>query len=316
MKLSIAIADTHALPSAFVVYRGFEECIPKVAGLGFDGVELALKRAGEINTDKLSGLLDRNGLEVSCISTGQVYADGGLMLTQENGLKRKEVIRVFKDLVDLAAHFGKLINIGRVRGAIGDRRREDVEDLFIATAKELCEYAQSKEVTLILEPVNRYEIDFINSVEEGSALLAKIERTNMMLMPDVFHMNIEDRTISDELVKHIENIHYIHLADSNRLAPGEGHINFGEIFDKLFSVGYNGWVCAEILPKPDPDTAAKKTAEFLLPLIKAYNEKQQAATRHPTPDTRHLIPKSSTSSAHASQTGNCDADRQTVLNFL
>jgi sugar phosphate isomerase/epimerase len=65
MKLSIAIADTNALPSAFVVFRGFEECIPKAARLGYNGVELALKRAGEINTKRLNELLQENKLEVS-----------------------------------------------------------------------------------------------------------------------------------------------------------------------------------------------------------------------------------------------------------
>lgn len=278
MKLSIAIADTHALPSAFVVYRGFEECIPKVSNLGFHGVELALKRAGEIKTNRLSVLLDRHGLEVSCISTGQVYADGGLMLTEENAIKRKKVLHVFKELIDLAAVYGKRINIGRVRGQIGERGREKAELLLTETLWELCDYAAPKNVMLMLEPVNRYETDFVNTVEEGASLLSTINKPNMRLMPDVFHMNIEDRTIGDELVKHIRHVDYIHFADSNRYAPGEGHIDFVALFDKLLSVNYQGWVCAEILPEPDPDTAARKAAEFLLPLINSYNRKLKEST--------------------------------------
>lgn len=272
MKLSIAIADTHALPSAFVVFRGFKECIPKAANLGFHGVELALKRADEIDVSQLQRLLDNNQLEVSCISTGQVFADGGLMMTHESPERREQVKTIFKELIDLAAIFGKTVNIGRVRGQIGQRCRSDVEDLFVGIAKELCDYARPKDVTLILEPVNRYEIDFINTVEEGVQLMKKINRPNMMLMPDVFHMNIEDTTIGPELAKNIEYIRYIHVADSNRLAPGQGHMDFDEIFDYLLQVGYDGWISAEILPKPNSDTAAKQTAEFLLPLIKKYNE--------------------------------------------
>ncbi len=271
MKLSIAIADTHALPSAFVVYRGFEECIPKAAALGFDGVELALKEAGEINERRLHELLDENGLLVSCISTGQVYADTGLMFTHPDASKREEVKKIFRGLIDLAQDFGKMINIGRVRGSIGDRDKEEVECIFVEVARELCTYALKKDVTLILEPVNRYEIDFINSVEEGVELMKKIDMPNMKLMPDVFHMNIEDRTIGPELSKNIEYIRYIHMADSNRLAPGEGHLDFGEVFYHLLKSGYDGWVSAEILPRPDPDEAARQTADFLLPLIRKYN---------------------------------------------
>jgi sugar phosphate isomerase/epimerase len=278
MKLSIAIADTNALPSAFVVYRGFDECIPKAANLGYHGVELALKRTDEINVNQLSQLLKDNAIEVSCISTGQVYADGGLMFTHEKAEKRLQVKDIFKEFIDLAGSFGGIVNIGRIRGSIGTRSKAHVEELFIEAAQELCDYALAKDVTLILEPVNRYEIDFINSVEEGVDLMNRVGRRNMMLMPDIFHMNIEDTEIGSELAKHIEYIKYIHFADSNRQAPGQGHIDFQEIFQSLLEAGYDGWIAAEILPKPNPDIAARRTADFLLPFIKAYNRKRQEHT--------------------------------------
>ena len=281
MKLSIAIADTTALPSAFVVYRGFEECIPKAARLGFHGVELALRRAEEINSQKLQRLLQDNDLEVSGISTGQIYADGGLTLTHENTQIREQVKAVLQELIDLAEVFGKIINIGRVRGSIGNRSREFVEELFVEGARELCDYALPKGVTLILEPVNRYEIDFINNVDEGVLLMKKINKKNMMLMPDIFHMNIGDVAIGPVLAKNISYIKYIHFADSNRLAPGQGHTDFNKIMEDLFKAGYDGWVSAEILPKPDPDTAAELTANFLLPRIKEYNHNRAGASKFP-----------------------------------
>jgi sugar phosphate isomerase/epimerase len=273
MKLSIAIADTHALPSAFVVYRGFEKCIPKAAKLGFHGVELALKRAGEINAGRLKELLEDHQLEVSCISTGQIYGDGGLTLTNEKASIRKQVKSIFKELIDLAGEIGQTVNIGRVRGNIGLRDKLEIEDLFVEVAEELCDYALPKQVNLILEPVNRYETDFINTVEEGVRLMKRIERPNMGLMPDVFHMNIEDREIGAELARHIDYIKYIHLADSNRLAPGQGHTDFKEIFAHLLQAGYNGWGSVEILPKPNADVAATQTAEYLLPLVRDYNKR-------------------------------------------
>lgn len=270
MKLSITVADLKALPSAFVVFRGFEASIPKVAKLGFEGVELALKRADEIHPSRLRHLLDENELEVSCISTGQVFADGGLMLTDEDKSRRDDVAAIFRELIDLGGEFGGLVNIGRIRGVIGERDRQHVENMFIEIAQQLCEYAAKRNVTLVLEPINRYETDFINNIEEGVALLKKIGHPNMMLMPDVFHMNIEDRKIGAALSENIEYIKYIHLADSNRLAPGNGHTNFARVFAHLQRSGYDGWVCAEILPLPSPDEAAIQAAEYLLPVIEDY----------------------------------------------
>lgn len=273
MKLSVAIASENALPSAFVVFRGIKESIKKVSRLGYDGVELALKNASEVDPQLLSKWLAETNMEVSCISTGQVFADLGLMFTDSDSKKRTQVRDVFKDIIDLATDFGQIVNIGRVRGQIGQQKREVAEQLFIEMARQLALYAAGKNVTLVLEPVNRYEIDFINSVEEGVELMKKVNMANMKLMPDVFHMNIEDRTIGGELAKYIDYIVYIHIADSNRLAPGQGHSDFQDIFAKLKQSGYDGWVSVEILPKPDPDTAARQAVEYIRPLIEKYNLK-------------------------------------------
>jgi sugar phosphate isomerase/epimerase len=127
-------------------------------------------------------------------------------------------------------------------------------------------------VTLIIEPVNRYEINFVNSLDEGAALLGKVGCQNLGLMPDVFHMNIEDAQIGASLAQYGRSVRYIHFADSNRLAPGQGHLDFDDVFDGLRAARFDGWGAVEILPKPNPDTAARQAAEFLLPRIQAYNQ--------------------------------------------
>jgi sugar phosphate isomerase/epimerase len=58
-------------------------------------------------------------------------------------------------------------------------------------------------------------------------------------------------------------IGYVHVADSNRLAPGWGHIPFDEIFASFQVIGYNGWLTVEILPKPEPEAAARQAIRFL-----------------------------------------------------
>jgi len=274
LKLSLAIASKNALPSAFVVFRGFEESMLKAAALGYDGVELALKNADEIDRQSLQSLLDKTGLQVSCISTGQVFAETGYMFTDLDVQKRNTVKKIFKEFIDLAADFGRFVNIGRIRGRIEDNEiREAAEKRFAETIRELCEDAASKKVTLLLEPVNRYEINFINSVEEGVELLEKVNRPNLKLMPDVFHMNIEDVTIGAELSRHIDHVAYIHLADSNRLAPGWGHTDFEDIFRHLKTANYRGWLSVEILPKPEPDAAARQAIDFLKTFLSQRTQK-------------------------------------------
>lgn len=273
MKLAIAIAHENAKPSAFVVWRGFESSIRKAAEYGYHGVELALKTAEDVDPDKLFQWLDMWKLEVSCISTGQVYADLGLYFTHPDSEIRNRAIDVFSGLIHLSKDFGKMVNVGRARGFIAEgQSRGDAEKLFIDTMERICEAAEKDGVTIIIEPVNRYEINFVNSLDEGAELLSKLKASNTGLMPDVFHMNIEDDKIGASLIRNASYVRYIHFADSNRWAPGQGHIDFDDVFDGLKAAAFDGWASIEILPKPDPDVAARQAAEFILPRIEKYNE--------------------------------------------
>lgn len=272
MKLAVAIAGNEAPSSAFVVWRGFEESISKAADLGYDGVELALRDASDINPAELERWLVQKNMEVSAISTGQVFAVSNLYFTHPEKRARDRVVEIFKGLTDLAADFGKMINVGRVRGFVAENQsRAEAESLFVDTARRICDYASDKGVTVIIEPVNRYEINFINNLDEGAALLAKVGRDNLGLMPDVFHMNIEDASISGSLIKHADLVKYIHLADSNRLAPGQGYLDFDDVFNGLGKAGFGGWASVEIFPEPDADTAARQAIEYLRPRIDKLN---------------------------------------------
>jgi len=263
MKLSVAIAGAEAMPDAFVVFRGVEESIKKAHEFGFDGVELALKRPDEVDKATLRRLLKENSLEVSAVSSGQVFAARNLYFTDENKENRKALYETFCGFIDLASDFGGLVNIGRTRGPIAGRDPKLCEELFLDMAHKVADHAEKRGVELILEPVNRYEIDFINNLDECSALLDKVNRKNFLMMPDVFHMNIEDDHIGASLIRNKRYVRYIHFADSNRHAPGDGHMPWDEIFDALTTIGYNGWTSAEMLPFPDPDTSAKRTVAFL-----------------------------------------------------
>jgi sugar phosphate isomerase/epimerase len=109
--------------------------------------------------------------------------------------------------------------------------------------------------------MNRYETNLINTVEQALDFLRDF-RTSKLLV-DTFHANIEEVSIGRALLEAGEKLHHLHLADSNRLAPGRGHLNFQEIFSALRTLKFGGFVSAEIVPWPDPQTAAIETIQFL-----------------------------------------------------
>lgn len=268
MNLAVTIAGEQAPASAFVVWRGFEESIRKAGIMGYDGVELALKSEQEVDRHQLRQWLSDAGIKVSCITTGQVFSVLGLYLTHPDDIKQRETLDTFAGLIDLAAEFGGLVNIGRARGMIcTERSRSETEERFIEAMQKLCDEAAPKGVSLLIEPVNRYENNFINSLDEGAALLSKVERQNCGLHADVFHMNIEDDRLGESIIRNGQWIKYIHLADSNRLAPGLGHLDFIEIFDALECIGYDSWASLEMLPSENPDQMVRSGFKYLKALI-------------------------------------------------
>ncbi len=272
MKTAVTIAGANAKDSAFVVWRGFRESIKKAAEYGYDGVELALKGADELEAGDLSRWLKEFHMEVSCITTGQVFADRGLYFTHPDREMRRRTIEVFFDLIDLAGEFGGIVNAGRSRGFVGpDQTREETEKLFVDTMQILCDKAAARQVNLLIEPVNRYELNFVNNLNEGAAILEKVGRGNCGIHADVFHMNIEDDRIGESLVRNGRWVRYIHFADSNRLAPGLGHLDFHEVMGALKSIRYDSWVSMEILPGGDPDQMARQAIDYIRPLVTKYN---------------------------------------------
>lgn len=265
MKIGLAIAPETASPLAFVVYRDrLEKVLEKVARLGYDGVELALRDASEIDAGAFSALLNKYRLEIPVISSGRVFAEDKVWFTHPDPAMRRRAVETIKGLVRLAGQLRAKVNIGRVRGFIADgETREAAESRFIGCLCEVADAAGELNVEMLIEPVNRYEINYINSVADALEVLDKLERSNVKAMPDVFHMNIEDASIPGMLKQAGVCVGYVHFADSNRHAPGQGHLNFREIVGALDEIGYDWYVTAEILPVPDPDTAAKNAITFL-----------------------------------------------------
>jgi len=271
VKLGLAIAPLEAQPSAFVVMRDrLETSIAKAARMGYDGVELALAQASDVDVPQIRAALDEHGLSVPTVSTGRVFAEGRMWLTNPDRAIRARAVDTLKGLIDTAAALdASRLNIGRVRGFVAEgEERARAEERFFETISLCASHAAAHDITIVLEPVNRYEINYINSVwPDGLDVVSRLGVPNVKLMPDVFHMNIEDASIAASLKAAGSQVAYIHLADSNRWAPGQGHTDFDAIFEALESIGYDDWATVEILPYPSPDEAAQQALEYLRPML-------------------------------------------------
>jgi sugar phosphate isomerase/epimerase len=273
MKTAITVSLKNAFPQAMVVFRGLEDSLPVISGLGYDGVELALWRKDNIDASRVKTLLKRHALEVPVISTGQVFTMEKAWFTHPDQEIRKKAVDTVKGIVELAAEFDADVNISRVRGYIHDEdTREQALRRLSDCLEEVCRFAEPLGPKLLLEQMNMYETNLLHSVEEVGKYIQEVKIPNLRIHADTFHMNIHDVDMCAVLEKYSNLLGYIHFSDSNRLSPGSGHIDFPAIVGILEKVGYTGWAGIEVFTQPDNVEAARRSIEYLRKIYRGEND--------------------------------------------
>jgi sugar phosphate isomerase/epimerase len=264
MKLSIVLSTQPAQFQAATFKGDLETNLARIASLGYDGVELAIRDPKLVNLIHLDELVRKYNLKVPAIGTGQAWGEEGLSFTDPAPSIRREAIERIKSHIPAANQFGAIIIIGLIRGIVKPGvDHAQAMDWLVEALRECSEAARSNGIRLALEPINRYETTLINNAAQGLDLIERVGANNFGLLLDTFHMNIEEPVIEDSIRACGRNIFHFHVADSNRWYPGTGHVDFKSILGTLYATGYQGWVSGEFLPKPDAENAAQKSIEYL-----------------------------------------------------
>lgn len=257
-KVAMVVTPVKARFEA-VIQEDFSRVVDLVKELQFDGVEVSVLEPEEL-LDAAKLVCDR-GLEIPAVGTGLNFLHYGLSLTHPDPGVRGKTLQKLKRLIDAASAVeagGVIVGLIRGRGEEAPSL-EGARELLRSSLQDACSYAVSAGVKLFLEPLNRYESKLINTVAEGLSLIEELGCENLLLLLDTFHMNIEERVIEDSIRLAGGKIGHFHIADSNRLAPGLGHLDFASILHALSDTGYTGYVSAEVIAKPDFETAARLT---------------------------------------------------------
>jgi sugar phosphate isomerase/epimerase len=264
MKLSIVLSTQPAKFQAATFKGDLDANLARIASLGYDGVEFAIRDPKLIDLDELGRLVLKYNLVVPAIGTGQAWGEEGLSFTDPNPAIRRAAIERVKGHMPVAARFNAVIIIGLVRGIIKPGvDHTQAMDWLVEALRECSLAAEPFGVRLALEPINRYETTLINNVTQGLELIERVGVRNFGLLLDTFHMNIEEPSIEESIRRTGSRIFHFHVADSNRWHPGGGHLDFRSILTTLFATGYTGFVSGEFLPVPDAATGAQKAIEHL-----------------------------------------------------
>ena len=264
MKLSIVLSTQPAQFQAATFKGDLEKNLESIAGMGYDGVELAIRDPQQIDAHGLPRLIRLHGLQVPAIGTGQAWGEEGLSFTDPDPSVRAAAVERIQSHIPLAARLGAVVIIGLIRGTVRPGTDPAQAAGWLVEALQVCSAAAGRDgVRLALEPINRYETSLIQTAAQAMQLIERTGAVNLGLLLDTFHMNIEEADIGESIRRSAAGIFHFHVADSNRLYPGAGHLDFKAILDTLFASGYRGWVSGEFLPVPDAQSAARQAIAHL-----------------------------------------------------
>jgi sugar phosphate isomerase/epimerase len=225
--------------------------------LGYDGVELHLRSAGDASLAELRSLQARYRLGIPTLGTGMAAGEDGLTFSHPDPETRRRAIDYIGEHIRLAAGIGSAVTIGLIRGRIGQgKQRGRGWCSVLECLGACCRMAEAEGVTLLLEPVNRYEGDDLNRLDQAAAVIQEVGSPCLRILADTFHMNVEEVDIAGSLRQHAALLGHVHLVDSNREAPGHGHLDIRSILQVLEAADYDCYVCFEVLPLPDRERAA------------------------------------------------------------
>ena len=251
--------NTFLYTSPFTTQR--TRLFAKFAQWGFDTVEIAIEDPKHIDPLKVKAAAAKANLAIGSICA----AMGPGRDFRGTATEQKTAMTYLRGLIDQAALMGCPSLIGPVYSVVGKAdavaplQRKKEWALVVKNLKVLARHAEAKGVMICIEPLNRFETDFLNTCEQGLKLIAAIGSPAVKLHLDSFHMNIEEKDLGTAIRKAGKLLGHFHACGSDRGTPGGDHTDWTGIASALKDIGYQGDAVIESFT-PDVKVIARAAA--------------------------------------------------------
>lgn len=285
MKYGIVISTAETKFGELILKQDLYSNMKKAKEYGYDGVELAIRNTADIDISEVKNLASRLGLDIPVIGTGQINFDEQLSFSDPVCEIREKAVERVNQISDIAKALGSAIIIGLVRGTTNGHTENDSDGVFdpyglVRECIRKC-LAYSKEwgTTFLIEPMHRYHTDIINTIDAAREFIESFpdpsDAARLGILIDTWHMNIEEADCLTPILRNLRYIRHVHLADSNRLAPGYGHFDFRAFMSVLLETGYHGYGSFEVIPWPTAEICAVEAIRHMRRIEKQITCRQK-----------------------------------------
>ena len=236
---------------------GFNEShlplFPRIKAWGFDGVEVATFTFDGFAARKIAQAARDAGLECTLCSA----LTGSMSLVGEDAGQARDFIRKG---IETAAEMDTAIFAGPfcapVGQLLGRRRTADEWKRAVEGLASVVGDLEAHNVTIALEPLNRFETYFLNTMGDGVELCRQVGSARVGLLYDTFHANIEEKHPAAVFAASAKHIAHVHTCENDRGIPGSGHVGWTSLFEAMRGAPYNDWLVIESFGFSIPEIAA------------------------------------------------------------
>jgi D-psicose/D-tagatose/L-ribulose 3-epimerase len=266
-KYDFPLSIQTLLPEDYINNENLKRDFELLEKYGFSGVELNIAYPEKVDYKELENFLAAFGLQLTMFASGLTAKTFNLSLSSDDILNRNKAVEKIIEIISLIRKSDTGIILGFFKGqAVDDIKK--ARSLFKKSIKEIAPHAETCKVPILIEATNRYESSVANSLSDTFELFADSENNSYIkMLPDTFHMNIEEVDMFKELNKYKAYYNSIHFSDNNRFFPGFGAIDFAKIIDHLKSIEYEGGIAIEGNLSCDFQSDVKRTMEYLIPIL-------------------------------------------------
>ncbi len=224
-----------------------ETLFPKIANMGYDVVEIAVEDPSLIDVKAVKQALAHYDLKAAICGAFGPTRD----FTNEDVAVHKNTFAYIESCLDFCAELGTGFFGGPMYSAVGKARMVSAEqrkkewDLAVKNLRIVCEMATARGLQIALEPLNRFESDLINTVDDVVRLVNDINHPAAQIMIDGFHMNIEERDIEQAIITAGDKLVHVQVSENYRGTPGTGQTRWDAYKRALERINYNGIVTIE-----------------------------------------------------------------------
>jgi len=222
-----------------------EDVLPTIKEKGFDGIEFPIFRAEGFSATRVRRAMEQYALECNTVS---VFVDG-LSVISDEAVVRRQAMQWLKDVIAMTAECGAATVAGPLYCPVGylpgRRRTSDEWSRAVEAYQAIGETLEEHNVSLAIEPLNRFETFFLNTADDATLLAEQVGHPKVGVLYDTFHANIEEKSIAAGLLKVGKHLKLVHTCENDRGTPGTGHVEWESVFAAIHELGYDGWLTIE-----------------------------------------------------------------------